>query len=134
MICQDNLEAASIEQLQTRDDMSLTDVKNRGGLIRPSSHMKKLCMLAEQVVRSILNCEGLHKDFINQCLASSLALVHNSYPDLYTTLFCCDHVNELLRTVLYRYIMIRSYYETSKVSSNLNLRSKLSRLVIFNNV
>jgi hypothetical protein len=102
-------------------NMKLVNAKDRGGLIRLSPDVKKICEVSEQCLQHVLKTKGLPRTSGNvvQALSSTvLKVVSENYPRCFEelnshTMDCSilsNHLHEVIRSIAIRFIKIRLHH------------------------
>lgn len=115
------------------DTISVITIKDRGGLITPAKSVFDLCLLSEKVLREIVNSQGLKPNTFSivHCKTLEAAIERR----LHMRFTCAEHAVSLVHAIINRYLMVRVKHEASKATStDKTVRSKLNKLVLFQNV
>ena len=108
---------------------SLLDVKDRGGLTRPSKKVFELCLITERAI----GASNMGKLVFRRVIAISLAVAHEKR--LQQQYSCATHAAALMRVVVRRYVTIRLHHITNTCNELIvSNRRRLNRLVIFNHM
>lgn len=129
--------SASLSTPQTQranDDMTLISAINRGGLITPVKAVNSIFLTCEKVVRYFkATGSSLPPDVHKKIVTATMNAVFQK--GLQQQMSCASHSTMLIKTLVFRYALIRIRHETTLLTCNIsNLRQKLNRLVVFSNI
>jgi hypothetical protein len=102
--------------------LKLTDTKNRGGLVRLSSHVKKVCAVTEQCLQLVKKTEGLSRtqgNLIQALCSTVLKVVAEQHSFCFNDLDHHDmdcttlknHKHVLIKSIALSYLKIRLHHE-----------------------
>lgn len=111
---------------------TLLQIKDRGGLVTPSTTVLQITNAAESATREVLRVDCLRSDSPRKII--NLAMTYIYQYDIHQKFTCYTHCAELIREIVQRYVHIRMHHESVKSHSGPVVRSKLNRLIIFSHV
>lgn len=120
---------------------SLIYARDAGGLLYPSDMVTKICKRCEQVIRSSIDTDKsfkvYYKDkfrFVTRTLASFIN--EDIFPQISSHQFdheSCNHVIDLAKSVMEKYIDIRLLYLSRKTDPKNSVRRIYTKLIHFKN-
>ncbi|XP_065312499.1 uncharacterized protein LOC135922021 [Gordionus sp. m RMFG-2023] len=138
--CYNCISAMIDKTCEDNENHNLIKIKNNQGLIIPSKSVSKLCQLAESAFRIFEKNNQIKKSFIFKCIVSfviSKAMETNIFDDLVDHMLnqeaTFSHYQILITLIVERYINIRLYHyaDKHKKNSNINIRQKLTKTILF---
>lgn len=113
------------------DQISLINVKDRGGLIQPPKHVTDICHVAESTFRLLMKLPVMphnsHKIICTQALGYILNRgIQNKFS-------CSIHACGIIKEIISRFTCIRLKHEVKRDVGPV-IRSKYTRLAIFSHV
>lgn len=131
-----------IEDTEHISGKSLIDIKNRGGLFKPTSDLNRICQVSEKILREYQARIG--SKYLGQ-QRNLLQMINKvSAKVLPTQVFCKlkdhsleqslydDHRNLLIKSIAQKYFKIRIHYITKKLSiPTEKIRTYLTKTIIF---
>lgn len=138
IICEECLELLTQKEMRLN---SLTSVKNRGGLIQPSSDVHKICITCEKVLKTYLKTEHVSnkkniderltqivlRNFVGVKLFSRNNHTYEQDPEN-------NHFVPLVKAICKRYFNVRLHYHAKNFNDNLHLnkvRHHLCKTITF---
>ena len=122
----------SSESDGTSDDLSLISSKNRGGLRLTNAVVDNILLACEKCVRHVVDTIGLTEKTTQMVVTRTLSYVLLN--NIHGTFRCTCHSTSLIKTLILRYALIRIRHETTKLDQKDNVRQKLHKLILFNNL
>jgi len=140
------ISALTLESDQIFDNLMFIEIKNKGGLTKPSQSVVRICECTERLIQRILNCNnGALPQSVGNNFVSTLTLtvfseiaekhIFEELNDhMLDSSINCNHVFSLIKCIIQCFITIRMHAlaknYTEKITG-IKVRNKLSKLVLF---
>lgn len=116
---------------------SLTQFKNRGGLIIPAPDVIQICILVEKEIRHTIATKILSTKIVSKetFLKISINVLNKLlFKNMFSTLIHHQHYSILPKAVIETYLHIRFFYITRTNNEQISLRTKLNHITLWKNM
>lgn len=141
ILCVLKCDVCAAELTDKHSRHKLIDIKNRGGLTKPSIDVVNLCEIAEKnfilwITQAIKNQKNVIQFLIIKCMSSININLYfiNLNKHIYSQSPINNHLLQIIKLILKYYNTIRlHHYNKELVGSKMRIRSKLTKLITFKN-
>lgn len=135
----------SLTSTTTTHESKLAEIKDRGGLKKPSKCLQTVCIESEKIFRQYSIEFTNQKKSIKFFIVKLKSVLYNKY-SIFNNMYCVNHDihmlfdqtqqfdthrDQLIQNICVVYYNIRFFHEVKKANDQLKLRSKLTKLVHF---
>ena len=132
--------------IMTKHDSKLANIKDRGGLIKPSTDVQTVCIETEKVFRQYTHDIILKRKTKQYVVLKVKSNLLNRYDILFNNMPCVNknivslfdfahqfntHRDDLIKQVCETYFNIRFFHEVKKANDKLIMRAKYTKLIHF---
>ncbi|CAI6353747.1 unnamed protein product [Macrosiphum euphorbiae] len=122
-------------KIGTTKSHTLIDIKNRGGLIKPSIDVIQICKLTEKTFVSRINQVPKHLgDPINYLIVKTMSNINikKLFNCLNEHILSQSPINNHVLQIIKKYIVIRLHHHNKELSQpKLRIRSHLTKVILF---
>lgn len=126
-------------------ESKLAQIKDRGGLQKPSKCLQTVCIESEKIFRQYSNDFVNQKKNFNFLLVKVKSILYTKY-SIFSNMSCVNykqntlfeltqqfntHRDMLIQSICKHYFNIRLYHEVRKANDKLKLRAKLTKIIHF---
>ena len=132
-MCFDRLFASETESTPNRSPFDLIELRDNGGLIKPSAAVIQICQRTEHVIRHMNEDDLGSRMLLERVRATILNDYEAPFPNDHEIGLDC-HSLQLTKSVIDKYVKVRLFHKVASSNASTRgkkIRSKLTKTILF---